>query len=147
MMNPTRPEQLVLEILRREAAGSVEADALVQAAERVLRTMQVHLARWFGPDGVNAVLTRALARARAQHIVLSSVELTTDGQVSLHLRGSSIEGARNLHEALVALISAAVALLERLIGEDLVIRLLQEMIPGTLRPAEPGGEPVNTEPE
>lgn len=146
-MNPSRPEQHVLRILQQESAGSAEADALVQAAERVLRAMQVHLARWFGPDGVTAVLNRALARARVQHPVLSEVELTMDGQLTLHLRSSTAQSAGNLHDALVALISAAVVLLERLIGEDLVMRLLEEMTPGTLRSAEPGSPSANTEPE
>lgn len=107
----------------------------VAATSRVLGQLHEELAIWFGRDGSQAVLARALDRARAGHpALLSDARLEFQGE---HRRPtlSGLTELAGTHDpvevtaALVALIAAVLALLGRLIGADLVARLVQQAWP------------------
>ena len=118
-------------MLAREAAASDTQEAQVAAAERVLGQLQEHLLRWFGPDGFHAVLSRALATARKGHPALTHVRIEPRGQTRLTELAASAHAYHRaeLRDALQALVAATIALLSRLIGDDLVRRLLQHAWP------------------
>ena len=85
----------------------------------------------FGPDGFDAVLSRALATARKAHPALAHVRIEPRSEARLTELATNARTYRlaELHDALQALLAAMIALLTRLIGDDLVRRLLQEAWP------------------
>lgn len=107
-----------------EGATGAEAEALSQLVERVYGG----LARWFGSYGAQALMTRALARVRHEHLVLASVAASTS--TSPHTTGwpltSPDTGRLPLAAAVVALLSTLLASLTRLIGVDLATSLLEQ---------------------
>lgn len=134
-MTPAPDHDLARRLLMREAGGSDETAAMLAAAERVLERLREHLARWFGPDGIDALVNRALSHARRDHPALADVRLVHDGE---QLRmgptdGGSARDPVEMAEALAALIAACIALLERLVGGDMVERLLHQLWPDELR--------------
>ena len=118
-------------MLAREATASDTQEARIAAAERVLARLQGHLLRWFGPDGFHAVLSRALATARKGHPALAHVRFEPRSEARLTELAASAHmyRAAELRDALLALVAATVALLSRLIGDDLVRRILQDAWP------------------
>lgn len=118
-------------MLAREAAPSDTQEAQIAAAERVLGRLQEHLLRWFGPDGFHAVLSRALATARKGHPALTHVRIEPRSEARLTELAASAHAYRpaELRDALQTLVAATIALLSRLIGDDLVRRLLQDALP------------------
>ena len=122
--------ELARRLLESESGGRQEPADIVAAAERVLQRMHEHLARWFGPDGIHALLTRALAEARETHPALAHVQIAPERV--LHLKGltpgvTNAVDAAETSAALVALITSTIAVLTRLIGEDMVARLLHQI--------------------
>jgi hypothetical protein len=128
--------ELARRLLESESGGREEPAEIGAAAERVLQRLHEYLARWFGRDSIQALLTRALAEARDAHPALAAVEIAPDRV--LHLKGLSA-GSTNAGDAVettaavVALISSTVAVLTRLIGEDMVARLLDQILTGDPR--------------
>ena len=132
-------------MLAREATASDTQDAQIAAAERVLGRLQEHLLRWFGPDGFHAVLSRALATARKDHPALAHVRIEPRSEARLTELAASAHMYRpaELRDALLALVAATIALLSRLIGDDLVGRLLQHAWP----PETPNDPEADTRPK
>jgi len=128
---PSSYDETARRLLASEATASYTQEAQIAAAERVLGRLQEHLLRWFGPDGFHAVLSRALATARKDHPALSHVRIEPRSEARLTELATNAQTYRvaELHDALQALLAAMIALLTRLIGDDLVRRLLQEAWP------------------
>ncbi len=128
---PSPYDETARRMLAREATALDTKEAQIAAAERVLAQLQEHLLRWFGPDGFHAVLSRALAAARKGHPALARVRIEPRTKPRLaELTASAHEyGPAELHDALLTLVAATLALLSRLIGDDLVRRLLQHAWP------------------
>jgi hypothetical protein len=118
-------------MLAREATASDSREAQIAAADRVLGRLHEHLVRWFGPDGFHAVLSRALVTARKEHPALAHVRIEPRSEAFLTELAASAHAYRpaELRAALLALVGATIALLSRLIGDDLVRRLLQHAWP------------------
>jgi hypothetical protein len=131
--------ELARRLLAHETAGREDAAEVVAAAERVLRRVYEHLGRWFGSDGIHAVLTRALAHARRSHPALAHARIATDGELLLHGAEPGTEAAdpAEVASALTAMIAATIAVLERLLGEGLLLRLVHQIWPGEM--SEPTG--------
>jgi hypothetical protein len=130
------PERaLARRLLARETGAHATPGEAVAASDRLLRPLHAQLAHWLGQDGSHAVLARALDRTRVGHPSLADATLDPRGERLLAVPADSIRDrdSAEVTEALVALISALLALLTRLIGADLVTRLLQQVWPnGTL---------------
>ena len=118
-------------MLASEATASDTQEAQIAAAERVLGRLQEHLLRWFGPEGFHAVLSRALATARKGHPALAHVRIEARSEARLTELAANAHTYRpaELRDALQALVAATIALLSRLIGDDLVRRLLHDAWP------------------
>lgn len=102
----------------------------IAAAELALQRLREHLTRWMGADGFHAVVTRALANARVSHPLLAEVRIEPRTEVRLsELSGKAGAGDGELDESLVALVAGTLALLGRLIGDDLVMRLAHRAWP------------------
>lgn len=131
---PSRHHETARRLLEQEIAIDPSGGP-VPAAERLLRRSFEHLAAWFGFDSIHALVSRSLAHARRGHPPLSHAHIEFDGELRIH-GVAALEGAGDSVEvraALAALIASLFSLLERLIGEDMVARLLHQIWPGQVR--------------
>ena len=108
-------------------ASEPPADTAVAAAERASAEMADALARWFGPYGYHALITRALADARATHPALDGV----------HVRGPQVPvldglsevaaqyGVDAMTDGVATVLSALIGLLGRVIGEEMALMLVE----------------------
>ena len=133
---------LASEMERRTDASSRASDAATVLAngELVLARLESHLIGWFGPDGVDALLVRALERARQQNPVLEGVKWPAPGTLRLTAMGETaatsggLEGLEvgevgEVSEGIVALLTAILAVIARLVGDDMMRNLLRQIWP------------------
>lgn len=107
--------------------GDVDSSALVaERAAKAFDQLAKHLARLLGDAGVQLLLKRSIAKASAQFAWLSAGASTDPATLQGVMENQDPE---SITEAFVAVLSAFVGLLERLIGEGLVARLLDEVWP------------------
>jgi len=120
------PKPLARRLVEQEMAGTneVESAATSLLVERVYES----LARWFGPYGALALVTRAIARARPEHPILAHVVVnaTSTPHVTGWPNGITAEDAVATTDAAVAVISVLHETLTRLIGDDLAETLLAQ---------------------
>ena len=140
---PSRAHDLASRLLRSEGVSDAsDSEAIVAAADHVLRRLQTDLTRWFGSEGFQALLLRALDRARPGHPALAQVILRFDdgspGQHGLDGLFNNVRpcSPKETRDAFVAVIASVIALLGRLVGDDVAIRLVTQGWPELLR-----GEP------
>jgi hypothetical protein len=127
---PTSIERALAEHALAAEESRGDADDPVQAAERVILSLRDRLVLWFGPDGFQALLGRALHRAQAQHPGLGVVRaLEGDDHPLYELHESDSIAQPVSREALTALIAAMFEVLTRLVGGDLVSRLVHQIWP------------------
>lgn len=112
------------------AASTAGAGSPLAGASLADRCLATELSRWFGAYGYHALVTRALARARADHPALDAVQIgpatapALDGlsdAVRVHGAGAVVAGVS-------ALLAALLDLLARLVGEDLVGTFVERTI-------------------
>lgn len=124
------------EVLMRGAAADTPSSddgaweialAAGAACERVCRT----LTRTVGAIGSRALLTRALSQAQVEHKALKEVSVGTHSDIALD--GISLAAVAHGESAVIAgletVLGALLALLGRLIGEDMVARLVAQSAP------------------
>jgi hypothetical protein len=102
-----------------------------QVAERAVgayRALSKHLARLLGETGVRMLFKRSLVLAAAQFPWLAPVPRSENAS---ELRDAfARQDPAAIADAFVVILSAFVGLLEKLIGEPLVNRLIDEVWPG-----------------
>jgi hypothetical protein len=100
------------------------AAATANTCERICRA----LTRALGATGSRTLLTRALSEAQAEHPALQSVVIGTGREVTLQgiAAASAASGDSALIAGLETLLSALLANLGRLIGRDMVARLVAQ---------------------
>jgi hypothetical protein len=127
--SPPSPEWVAeaRRLFARSSAANVSDAELLSSAERIGECVPDALARWFGPYGSLALMTRALAIAAAAHRSLGAV--TVESSQSPRLVGMAASartyGAHEIAEGVIALLAALIELLCRLIGDDLALKLLE----------------------
>lgn len=96
------------------------------AAERV----NLALTRSFGPAGARALFSRGLSQVRPDHPVLADFRLgDKPNQVFADLSSrTATHGDAAIAAALEAVLVATLGVLSRLVGEDMVTRLLEESL-------------------
>lgn len=115
---------------RRLIAGQ-PGDTSNQVAERAAQACErfaKHLARLLGHTGAQLLVRRSLTLASLQFPWLAAV-LTPDDTVTALRDAMEQQDPETITDAFVAVLSAFVGLLERLIGEGLVERQLDEVWP------------------
>jgi hypothetical protein len=112
-----------------ETNGNKSAKTQTPAAPLVPEKLRLHLAALMGNGGFQALLSRSLALAGAEVPGLRAVQVKADG---------TLEGWEELHaqldpskffEARVVLLARLLGLLVAFIGENLTLRLAQEVWP------------------
>ncbi len=80
-----------------------------------------------GDDGWNAMLARAFARAEVSHPALKNIRRFNEGRIHLDDVAASVEalGVAEATAAIEALLAGIVDVLSQLIGEDMVVRLIE----------------------
>jgi hypothetical protein len=113
-----------------ERRRQMESAQAVAGGERVLQQLQLRLTLWFGPDGVDALLLRAVDRTVRSHPITAGIRREGTGPLTLHglLAGSAPDSAV-VTEGVVALIATILALIARLIGEDMTRQLVHQIWP------------------
>lgn len=139
-------------LLDSEAGTDSSPTDILEATNRVLARLQEPLSRWLGRDGSHAVLGRALNAARAQHPLLADTRAEPPAADQLlRLSGLAESAAHDepehrteLRAALVSVLTALFSTLTRLIGGDLVLRLLQQVWPSSR--LDPSAAPTTVPP-
>ena len=111
-----------------------DAFAVQVACERAYHL----LSRSIGVTGFNAMLTRALAQAEPAHPLLKDLRVSPKSEPVLHEIADlvAVHGAPAVAAALTAALDEVFALLGRLIGDDMVARLVDRGTTHTKRDAE-----------
>jgi len=110
----------------RLAAAHVRASLQQADAERVAVRLHECLARLVGPGGVDVLLARALSLAKLVHPGLAAVEVADHGLLQGLNELSSDPVA--LEQAATAVIAQLIELLVVLVGEELTMRILSEVL-------------------
>ena len=127
------------------AAGDARApEEIAAAAERMCTQLREGLGRWIGAGGYRALLDRALGLVRAEHPALAGIScLGEDEQVIT--AAVRMHGAGEVAAGLVALVAALIELLGRIIGEEMAVRLVEQI--GTPSPREVAGAEIQGGPD
>jgi hypothetical protein len=112
----------------RHLLGDGTPDQLAERASQACERLAKHLSRLLGETGVELLLKRSIVLAGAQFPWL--IVESTDGDAASRLRDAlARQEPASIGDAVVAVLSTFVGLLERLIGAGLVDRLLAEVWP------------------
>lgn len=110
----------------RAVGGATAPSEVAVAADLMCAQVGAGLRRWIGAAGYNALLDRALAKARSEHPVLDEVTcLGKDASVIVGVVRA--RGAGELSAGLVAVVSELVELLGRIIGDEMVVQLVEQI--------------------
>lgn len=132
----------------------VESVPIAALGEGILQRLSAHLARWFGTEGVDTLLVRALESTCTEFPFLRAVQHPapgvfrfdgmTDGRSdgSAHAAGAS--GSAAEAEGLVTVVATVIALLGRLIGSDTAHRLVRQCCAEPQREESGNGDGPNT---
>jgi hypothetical protein len=129
--------RLVAKAIAENGATGATAHAHRTACEQVCR----ELSRSLGAAGFHALLTRSLAQAEAEYPLLSGIRVGCSGEWMLDGLDDLIaqNGARNVDTALEHMLATMLGLLGRLIGDDMVQLLLEQMRSGAPDDQDPQG--------
>lgn len=131
-MAPETPtiRQLTRRLLDRAGGPDDAADAGAAAALDASELAYRELCRWVGTNGCLALLARALADARAGHPVLEEIRIANRSEPGLEGVPECVRkhGAAATAEGLEMLLVTLLELLGRLIGDDMVMRLVEQVV-------------------
>jgi hypothetical protein len=126
----TQRSAAATEVARRlwqRAAGDTSTlEEVAATAERTCTQLQAGLARWVGTEGYRALLHRALLLARAEHPALGSLSCH-GGDRPVTTGAARAHSAAEVATGMVALVAALVELLGRIIGEEMAVRLVEQI--------------------
>ena len=115
----------------------------VPAVSHALHHATTELSRWVGPDGCRVLLVRALTRTKQHHPALANVEVVSHSAPVLDGVLESVEqnGEQAVAAGLTTTLVQLFELLRRVIGDDLTVKLAEQITAG----ATPGAERDNEE--
>ena len=124
MMLPPQTRDLAQSLIDHEGAAGNTSEPMEFAAFRVCETLRGPVSALTGNDGFRALLSRALALARAEAPILGAVQITADGTLQgLDELGRQIDKDQ-VREGGVILIAQLLGLLLTFIGEAMTSRLV-----------------------
>jgi hypothetical protein len=128
-------QQIARRLIDRRGAEAGADDSEARAAASACNHLYRGLSRWVGPDGSHALFARALAEAATDHPALKQIQLRlrsepyVDGVAeTIMAHGEAATGA-GLESMLVRLI----ALLGRLIGDEMATKLIEQSLAASER--------------
>lgn len=119
---------------RGAKALSASGDSLT-IAEDVVGALASTLSRWFGVHGYHALITRALADVRLTHPAIATIRVRSPAEPALVglADAGAVHGIDATLEAVTTVLATIVDLLVRLIGEDLAMNLVEQVMPDVTR--------------
>ncbi len=96
-----------------------------QTAERLLADLGIALRRWIGADGYNVLLSRAVVLAGPACPVL--VGTTTLGLARTPPQHGGEPSSEEIAAGIIALLASLMTLLGRIIGDDMAVRLIEQV--------------------
>jgi len=123
---------------RNGGSASSKADPVVRALSRAV----AELSRWVGANGCRALLTRALANAAREHRALAGVQVTNHPAATLAGVKESIaaHGDDVVATSLTTTLEQLFELLGRVIGDDLTLKLAEQITTGDATGTAPRGD-------
>jgi hypothetical protein len=109
----------------RDKASKVSADVALQ----VIAELRLRLVRLAGIEGFRSLLVRALALAKAEVSLLTSLQISGDGSLIGFDEIEQDQGAETAAQAAGLLIAHLLELLVAFIGESLTLGLLRDAWP------------------
>lgn len=115
-----------------------DTESAVGAAEFATRHLAIALARWFGMYGYHALLSRALADAKKSHAALANVVVRAPLEPFLDGLGECAQshGPAAMSEGVTSVLTTAIEVLGRLIGEDMAEKLVVQSLSAASQEAE-----------
>jgi hypothetical protein len=126
----TTARQIVRRLVSGRRSGRSGGDSSARAAAAAGNDLYRDLSRWVGRDGCNALFSRALAQACAEHPELGHIQLRAQSEPYIEGVGETIIacGEAAAAEALESMLVRLVELLGRLIGDDMATRLIEQSL-------------------
>lgn len=123
--------ELTRHLVARAAAQNDVPESAALAAQAACERTYRALARTIGPTGSRALLTRALAQAEAEHPLLKEIRIGRQSEPGLDGVPAIVQahGAPAVVAGLEAVLETLLSLLGRLIGVDMVARLVEQSAP------------------
>src|SRR5664279_3678690 len=130
MTHPQQTRELAQRLIAYEGAASNTSEPMELAAFRVCDTLRQPVCALTGVDGFRALLSRALALAKAEAPILSALQVAADGSLQgLDELGRQIDKAQ-VRDGRAILIAQLLRLLLTFIGEAMTSRLvMSEALP------------------
>jgi hypothetical protein len=126
--DPPSVRELTRHLVGRAAPPGDGPDGALRAVHQACEMTYLALARSLGIAGTKVLLTRAIAQSRAEHPLLK--EIRVGGQPEPGLEGVAelvaAHDAAAVTAALEAVLETLLGLLGRLIGNDMVPRLVEQ---------------------
>jgi hypothetical protein len=114
----------------RAAGNGTGPEKLAAAADRMCVELRAGLGRWVGAAGYQALVDRALTMTRAEHPALGSFSCL-GGDEPATATAVGAHGAAQVAAGLVAMVTAVIELLGRIIGDEMAVRLVEQIaVPG-----------------
>jgi hypothetical protein len=140
--DPQSARQTVRRLIDSLRSGRPTSDSAARSAAAASDHLYRELSRWVGPDGCDALFTRALAQASTEHPALGRIQLhpRSDPYVDGVAETIMAYGDATTAEALESLLVRLDELLGRLIGEDMAMKLIERSLTTSGRGATSEGK-------
>jgi hypothetical protein len=115
---------LALQILAQESRPERVPEDLMLKAQSVFERLRVHLMTFVGAAGYRSMLSRALVLAKSEAQSLGQVTVSLDGTLDL-----TTYRYNHASEGTIVLLAQLLGLVETLVGEALMLHLVQEVWP------------------
>ena len=122
-------QDFAVRLITYETREDKSSGTQTPAAFPVCEKLRPHLATLMGNTGFHALLSRALARAKAEFPLLRAVEVKADGSLGLVDKPAVQAGPPELATGSVVLVAQLLGLLVNFIGENLMLRIVCEVWP------------------
>lgn len=125
------PRELTRRLVSRSVPPSETPDGAALAVHAACERTYRELTRRLGATGSDALVTRALAQAQADHPLLKEIRISGQSKPGLDGVTGAVQahGAPAVAAGLEAALEKLLGLLGRLIGDDMVVRLVEASAP------------------
>ena len=126
---PLQMRDLAERLIAHETRANKSSGTRIPAAFPVGEKLRPKLATLIGDTGFRALLSRALARARAEVPSLRAVQVEGDGSLGGLTEFDAQADPAEAAEGRVVLLAQLLGMLVAFIGEDLTLRLVRDVWP------------------
>lgn len=110
----------------RAGGDSWEAAEVAEAVEYVRRVLGSGLGRWIGAEGYRALLDRARKQIREEHPALDGLAVLGEAE-PVSAAAVAAQGTEAVAAGMVALLATMTGVLGRIIGEEMAVRLVEQI--------------------